>query len=98
VFIIRVRVSVRFLEIFSVFSLFPFFANPVPGLYRGARQAAIRFTPAGHFSHTFSADQTCDMKITVIIQSIFLALVVDAYVSGAFARHREGKYKGTHWW
>jgi len=38
------------------------------------------------------------MKITVIIQSIFLALVVDEIVSSAYAKHREGKYRGTHWW
>jgi hypothetical protein len=37
------------------------------------------------------------MKATVIIRTIVLALVVDE-IATVYAKHREGKYKGTHWW
>lgn len=37
------------------------------------------------------------MRATLVIKTIILGLVVDE-ISNAYAKHREGKYKGTHWW
>ncbi|XP_050438910.1 protein Wnt-1 [Adelges cooleyi] len=37
------------------------------------------------------------MKASLVINTIILGLVLDE-ISRAYAKHREGKYKGTHWW
>ncbi|CAH1732573.1 hypothetical protein AGLY_001873 [Aphis glycines] len=38
------------------------------------------------------------MKATIIIKTIVLMTLVVDEISRAYAKHREGKYKGTHWW
>ncbi|XP_015373991.1 PREDICTED: protein wingless-like [Diuraphis noxia] len=38
------------------------------------------------------------MKATIVIKTIVLMTIVVDEISRTYAKHREGKYKGTHWW